>query len=89
MQPLGGQVANAGMEVVPEQGRGGEDEIGEAAGVGILLFYLPSRLVHQQAVEDIRCLAHRGGNDLSGEWRILVRAVGVGLYEAVRQTRLV
>ena len=34
MQPLGGQVANAGMEVVPEQGRGGEDEIGEAAGVG-------------------------------------------------------
>jgi len=32
MQPLGGQVANAGMEVVPEQGRGGEDEMGSDTG---------------------------------------------------------
>lgn len=51
---LGGQVANAGMEAVPEQGRGGEDEIGEASGIGVLLFDPFAGRIHQQAIQNVR-----------------------------------
>lgn len=39
--------------------------VGEAAGIGILLFDVTACFVHQQPVEDVGCLAH-GGRDVLG-----------------------
>ena len=41
--------------------------VGKAAGIGMLLFDLAAGLLHQQPVEDVRCLTHGGGNVLGGE----------------------
>ena len=49
----------------------------KAAGVGILFFDLPSGLIHQQTVQDIGCLVHRGRDVLCGERAKLVGDMGV------------
>ena len=53
--------------------------VGEAAGVGILLSDLASRLVHEKPVEDVRRLIDCCRDRLRREGSELVREMGVGL----------
>ena len=59
IKPLGGQIADAGKEPEAQQGGDGEDVVGKAAGVGVLLFDVATGLVHQQAIEDVGGFADR------------------------------
>ena len=51
MKSLGRKVTNAGNEEIAEKGGDGEDEVGEAARVGILFPDPPTGLVHEKAVQ--------------------------------------
>ncbi len=60
VHPLRRQVPDAGHEPIPEDGGGGEDVLGEASGIGVLLADAAASLVEQQAIEDVGRLTHRG-----------------------------
>jgi len=53
--------------------------VGESASVSELLPDIATCIIHGQAIEDVRSLACRGGNDLGCEGRILIRDGAVGL----------
>ncbi len=55
----------------------GEDVIGEARRVGVMLLDPQVGLVVQQAVEHVGRIAHADVHDLGVKWRVLVRNVGV------------
>ena len=84
IEPLGRQVSNAGDEPVGQECGDGEDMVGEAAGVGRLFLDPATSLVHQQPVEDIGCLVHRGRDGLGGKGAELIGEMGVSLYPRLR-----
>ena len=67
MKTLGRQIANARNETAGEKRRGGEDEIREAAGIGILLPDPSTGPGHDQPVQQAWGLVHRGRDELRGE----------------------
>ena len=67
VQPLRRQVADARDERVAEDRARGEDMVGEAARVGVLLADAPPGLVHQKPVEDVGGFVDGGGDGLGGE----------------------
>ena len=79
MQPFRRQVPDARDEAIAEQGCGGEDVVGETAGVGVLLADAPPSPGHQQPVEDIGRLVDRGRDCLRCEGSEPVRDMGIGL----------
>ena len=60
-------MSDAREELEPQQGGDGEDMVGEAAGIGILLSDLLTGGGHKQAVQDIRRFVHGGRDGLCGE----------------------
>ena len=52
--------------------------VGEAAGISILLTDFLASIGHQQAVQNVGRLVHRGRNGLGGEGPELVGDMGVG-----------
>ncbi len=61
----------------PREVHQGEDVIGEARRVGVMLLDPQVGLVVQQAVEHVGRIAHADVHDLGVKWRVLVRNVGV------------
>ena len=61
------QVPDARDERVAADRAGGEDVVGEAAGVGVLLADAPPGLVHQEPVEDVGRFVDGGRDGLGGE----------------------
>ena len=51
--------------------------IGEPGGIGIVFLDLEFRLMVKQSVEDVRCVAHCGVDQLSVIRCVLIRDVGV------------
>jgi hypothetical protein len=78
IEPLGGQILDAGNELEAQESSDGEDMVGEAADVGILLFDIATGLVHQQTIKDVVGFADRRWNGLGGEGPELIRDVGIG-----------
>ena len=79
MQPFRWQVPDARDEPIAEQGCGGEDMIGETAGVGVLLSDAPPGPGHQQPVENVGRIVDRGRDCLRCEGSEPVRDMGIGL----------
>ncbi len=73
MSPGRGCAARSGSPEVHQ----GEDVIGEARRVGVMLLDPQVGLVVQQAVEHVGRIAHADVHDLGVKWRVLVRNVGV------------
>ncbi len=71
------QVADARREAEAREVHQGEDVIGEARRVGVMLLDPQVGLVVQQAVEHVGRIAHADVHDLGVKWRVLVRNVGV------------
>ena len=71
------QVADARREAEAQEVHQGEDVIGEARRVGVMLLDPQVGLVVQQAVEHVGRIAHADVHDLGVKWRVLVRNVGV------------
>ena len=78
IEPLGGQITDARNELEAQKGCDGEDMIGEAAGVSILFADISAGLIHQQAIEDVRGLAHGRRDGLSGKGAELIGNMGIG-----------
>ncbi len=66
-----------GAKRKPGEVHQGEDVIGEARRVGVMLLDPQVGLVVQQAVEHVGRIAHADVHDLGVKWRVLVRNVGV------------
>lgn len=79
MKALGWQVSDAWDELEAQQGGDGEDMVGEAASVGILLPDFLASVGHQQSVQNVGRFVHRGRDGLGGEGSELVGDMGVGL----------
>ena len=71
------RVADARREAEAREVHQGEDVIGEARRVGVMLLDPQVGLVVQQAVEHVGRIAHADVHDLGVKWRVLVRNVGV------------
>ncbi len=67
------QVADARREAEAQEVHQGEDVIGEARRVGVMLLDPQVGLVVQQAVEHVGRIAHADVHDLGVKWRVLVR----------------
>ena len=79
VEAFGGQIADARDEPVAEHRGDGEDVIGEAPGIGILLPDPLADLVVQQPIQDVGRFADGGRNGLRREGRELVGDMRVGL----------
>lgn len=78
VEAFGWQVPDTGDELKARKGGDGEDVVGEAARVGILFADFLACVGHQQAVQDVRGLVHRGRDGLGGERAELVGDMGIG-----------
>ena len=81
---LSRQVADARREAEAQQVHQGEDVVGEAGRVGVVLLDPQVGLVVEQPVEHVGGVAHRDVDDLGVERRVLVGDVGV---ERARRAR--
>ena len=79
-EPLVGQVADARREAEAQQVHQGEDVVGEAGRVGVVLLDAQVGLVVEQAVEHVGGVADRRVDDLGVERRVLVGDVRVELH---------
>ena len=66
------QIADARCEAEAEQVHEGEDVIGEAGGIGVVLLDPQVRLMVEQAVEHIGGIAYTDVDDLGAEGRVLI-----------------
>lgn len=64
VKPLVRQVADSRRKSESEDRADGEHMVRKAAGIDIVLTDLPSGVILQQTVENIRCLVSGRGNDL-------------------------
>ena len=64
------EVGDAREEVVAEQRAQTEDVVADAAAIGVVRLDLPTGCCPEQAVENMRGLAGRGGDDLDVEGRV-------------------
>ncbi len=71
------QIANAWSEAKAEQVHEGEDVIGEARGIGVVLLDPQFGFMVQQTIENIGGIAYPDVDDLGTKRRILIRDVGV------------
>lgn len=83
VEALGGQIADARNEPVAEYRGDGENVIGEAPGIGILLPDPFADLVVQQPIQDVGRFADCGRNGLRREGRELV-GVWIGVEKGPR-----
>ncbi len=72
MEAFGRQIADARDKAISQQRRGREDEVSEAACIGVLLFDRAACVTHQQPIQDIRRFIHRRRNVLGGEGTELI-----------------
>ena len=84
IEPLVGEVADAGRKAKSQQMAERKDVIGEAGCVGVVLLDPQIGLVVEQTVENVRGIAGIRGDHLGVEGRVLVGDVGVE-----KHTRLV
>ncbi len=77
IEPLVGQVADAGCELHAQQVEQGEDQFGVAGRVGGVLQDRQLGLVVEDRVEHVGRVADRGRNDLGAVLRELVRGPGI------------
>jgi hypothetical protein len=78
-EALVSQIADARGEAEAQRGHQGNDVIGEAGRIGIVLLDPQVGLVVQQTVQDVCSVAHRGADDLYVERRVLIGDVRVKL----------
>ena len=77
IEPLVGEIADAGRETKAQQMTECKDVIGEAGGVGVMLLDPQIGLMVEQAIENMRRIPGICGDDLGIEGGVLIGDVGV------------
>lgn len=72
VQPFVGEIADAGSEAKAQQMAESEDMVGEAAGVGVVLFDPQVGLMVEQPVKDVGRIANCGVDNFGMKGRVLI-----------------